>query len=178
MSTSQRLLAAGVALASVTLVVVATEPTLARFALLLLAVVGPFLAAVDIQQRCLPDVMTLPLAAGCGTLLTVTALLDGDLSRGLVALACGVGSVGFFFLLHLRSPGELGFGDVKLMLSLGPLLGWQGVTATLLGIMAGLVSALILGGILILTGRGSRRSHLALGPHLILGAFVAGLLTY
>jgi leader peptidase (prepilin peptidase)/N-methyltransferase len=169
---------AGVALILVVLAfAVPGEGGPARGALALLAAAAPFLTAVDLRERRLPDLITLPLAAGCALILLVTAALGGEWSRAGLAALCALGATAFFLVLFVLAPSQMGFGDVKLMLSFGLVLGWQGPFVTIAGVMLGLVSALVFGLVAMALRRAGRRSHLALGPHLIAGALVLALLT-
>ena len=86
-------------------------------------------------------------------------------------LLAGVLAASFFFAIFLLSRGRaMGFGDVKLALLMGFLLGTP-------GIIVGLYVAFILGGLigvfLIITKRRKLRSAIPFGPFLIIGTFVA-----
>jgi leader peptidase (prepilin peptidase)/N-methyltransferase len=150
-----------------------TRPELAVW--LLLAPVAVLLAAVDLRVRRLPDPLTLPLAAGALALLGVTALLPehaGSWTTSLLGcLALGVG----YLVLHLVNPAGMGFGDVKLALGAGAVLGWYGWPTVMLGTFAGFLLGALYGGALVVAGRAGRRTGIAFGPFLITGAFL-GLL--
>ena len=72
------------------------------------------------------------------------------------------------------SRGSLGAGDVKLAVPTGLILGWDGGLA----LVVGAVLAFVVGGLwavgVIVTGRGTRSTHIAFGPCIILGT-VLGL---
>jgi leader peptidase (prepilin peptidase)/N-methyltransferase len=142
---------------------------------LLLAPVGVLLAVVDLRVRRLPDVLTLPLAAAALALLGLVALAPehtGDWpSAALGALALGAG----YYLLWLINPGGMGFGDVKLALGIGAVLGWYGWGNLLLGTFAGFLLGALYGGALVVAGRAGRKTAIPFGPFLIAGAYV-GLL--
>ena len=142
---------------------------------LLLAPVGVLLTAVDLRVRRLPDVLTLPLAAAALLLLGLVALVPehaGDWPTALGgALALGVG----YFVLWLINPGGMGFGDVKLALGAGAVLGWYGWDTVLLGTFAGFLLGALYGGALVLVGKAGRKTAIPFGPFLIAGAY-AGLL--
>ncbi|WP_300343908.1 A24 family peptidase [Nesterenkonia sp.] len=158
--------------------VITDSPWPAKGAPVVFAATGPLLAAIDWRERRLPDIITLPLAAACFVVLLSSAVLSGDFLRLAMAVACSVGSVLFFFVLFVLAPSQLGFGDVKLMLSAGLVLGWHGPVVTVMGIVMGLLFGLLYGVVQIVRGRAHRRSHIALGPHLIAGTLVLGLLLY
>jgi leader peptidase (prepilin peptidase)/N-methyltransferase len=69
----------------------------------------------------------------------------------------------------------MGFGDVKLAPVLGVTLGWVGVGAAAVGLFAAFLVGGVVGVALMIARRAGRRSHLAFGPYLLLGALL-GLL--
>ncbi|MFD7134093.1 prepilin peptidase [Streptomyces sp. NPDC059894] len=142
---------------------------------LLLAPVGVLLAVVDLRVRRLPDPLTLPLAAAALALLGAAALLPehaGDWTTALLgSLALGAG----YLVLHLINPAGMGFGDVKLALGAGAVLGWYGWAAVMLGTFAGFLLGALYGGALVVAGRAGRGTTIPFGPFLIAGAFT-GLL--
>ncbi|WP_208779875.1 prepilin peptidase [Streptomyces griseorubiginosus] len=150
-----------------------TRPELAVW--LLLAPVGVLLAVVDFRVQRLPDPLTLPLAGAALVLLGLVALVPehaGDWPTALYgALALG----GAFFLLFLINPGGMGFGDVKLALGLGAVLGWYGWATVMLGTFAAFLLGALYGGALVVARRAGRKTAIAFGPFLIAGAFL-GLL--
>ncbi|MBN0046634.1 prepilin peptidase [Streptomyces actuosus] len=150
-----------------------TRPELAAW--LLLAPVGVLLTAVDMRVRRLPDVLTLPLAAAALGLLGLAALLPehaGNWPTALYgALALGAG----YLLLFRINPGGMGFGDVKLALGAGAVLGWYGWGTVLLGTFAAFLLGALFGGVLVLAGRAGRRTAIPFGPFMAAGA-LAGVL--
>ncbi|WP_409470301.1 prepilin peptidase [Streptomyces sp. HC307] len=142
---------------------------------LLIVPVGVLLAAVDLRVQRLPDVLTLPLAAAALVLLGLVALLPGhagDWTTALLgALALGAG----YFVLFLINPSGMGFGDVKLALGAGAVLGWYGWQAVLLGTFAGFVFGALYGGALVVVGKAGRKTAIPFGPFLLAGAYT-GLL--
>jgi leader peptidase (prepilin peptidase)/N-methyltransferase len=131
------------------------------------------LLATDLDQRLLPDLLTLPMA---GVTLVVTAAgLNPLVGGGLVG-----GGVGFWGALLVAvavplglwaaslpfGPGAIGSGDLKLLVSVGLLCGpWRTLYALLAGAM---VMAVVLVALLVLR-RISLRSHVPMGPFLIVG---------
>jgi leader peptidase (prepilin peptidase) / N-methyltransferase len=150
-----------------------TRPELAVW--LLLAPPGVLLAVVDFRVQRLPDVLTLPLAAAALVLLAGAAALPehaGDWPTALYgALALGAG----YFVLFLINPDGMGFGDVKLALGLGAVLGWYGWGAVLLGTFAGFLYGGLYGTVLVVARRAGRKTSIPFGPFLIAGA-LTGLL--
>jgi leader peptidase (prepilin peptidase)/N-methyltransferase len=150
-----------------------TRPEIAVW--LLLAPVGVLLTVVDFRVRRLPDVLTLPLAGTALALLGLMALVPEHAghwpSAVLGAAALGAG----FLVLFLINPGGMGFGDVKLALGLGAVLGWYGWPTLMLGTLAAFLLGGLYGGALVLARRAERRTFIAFGPFLIAGAYL-GLL--
>ncbi|MDX2758382.1 prepilin peptidase [Streptomyces europaeiscabiei] len=143
---------------------------------LLLAPVGVLLAIVDSAVHRLPDVLILPLAGAVLVLLGIAALLpDADGSWTAALLGSVVLGAGFFGLF-LITPRGFGFGDVKLALALGAVLGWYGWGILLVGTFAGYLLFALYGIGLILTRRASGTTAIPLGPFVLAGTLVGVLL--
>ncbi|MGW7241705.1 prepilin peptidase [Streptomyces sp. NPDC054804] len=142
---------------------------------LVLAPVAVLLATVDFRVQRLPDPLTLPLAAAALALLAVAALLPEHAGDWLTALYAALVLGAAYFVLFLINPGGMGFGDVKLALGMGAVLGWYGWPTVLLGTFAGFLFGALYGGALVVVRRAGRKTAIAFGPFLIAGAF-AGLL--
>ncbi|MFJ8537433.1 prepilin peptidase [Streptomyces sp. NPDC093591] len=142
---------------------------------LLLAPIGVLLTVVDFRVRRLPNPLTLTLAVAALALLGLVALVPehaGDWPTALWAtLALGAG----YYVLYMINPGGMGFGDVKLALGAGAVLGWYGWSTVMLGTFAGFLFGALYGWGLVLLRRAGRRTAIPFGPFLIGGAFV-GLL--
>ncbi|MFI0979686.1 prepilin peptidase [Streptomyces sp. NPDC021093] len=152
----------------------ATGPRPELAAWLLLAPLALLLAVVDRRVQRLPDVLTLPLAAAAVVLLGGAALLPGSAGSWTGALLGGAGLGGAYFLLFLINPNGMGFGDVKLALALGVVLGWYGWPVLFAGALAGFVLGSLYGVGLMVTRRGGRKTAIPFGPFMIAGAW-AGL---
>ncbi|MDQ0578250.1 prepilin peptidase [Streptomyces rishiriensis] len=142
---------------------------------LLLAPAGVLLAAVDFTAHRLPDVLTLPLAAAALALLGVAAMLPSAGGSWTSALLGSLIVGACYLVLFLLSKG-FGFGDVKLALVLGAVLGWYGWAIVVVGTFAGYLLGALYGIVLIVTGRGSRKTRIPFGPLLLAGAFAGVLL--
>ncbi|MEU1460008.1 A24 family peptidase [Streptomyces sp. NPDC005727] len=142
---------------------------------LLLAPVWVLLAAVDVRVRRLPDPLTLPLAAAGPGLLALVALLPEHAGDWLTALYGTLALGGGYLALFLINPSGMGFGDVKLALGMGAVLGWYGWPTLLLGTFAGFLFGALYGGALVVARRAGRKTAVPFGPFLIAGAFT-GLL--
>jgi len=144
-------------------------------AYLYLGVVGVALASIDLDVHRLPDVLVLPSAPAVLALLAVASAAVGQWwPLGRAVLAALVLFAGYFLLMVL-SPGGggLGFGDVKLALVLGLLLGWVGWGPVVVSVAAAFVLGGLASVVLLALRRVSRQSSIAFGPAMIAGAFVA-----
>ncbi|MFF7886009.1 prepilin peptidase [Streptomyces sp. NPDC020794] len=142
---------------------------------LLLAPLGVLLAVVDFQVQRLPDVLTLPLAGLALVLLGLMALVPEHAGQWPTALFGSLVLGGAYFLLFLVNPNGMGFGDVKLALGIGAVLGWYGWGTVVLGTFAGFLFGGLYGLGLVLMRRAGRKTSIPFGPFLIAGAYV-GLL--
>ncbi|MDI5970039.1 prepilin peptidase [Streptomyces sp. SL13] len=143
---------------------------------LLLVPVALLLARVDLAVKRLPDVLTLPAAAGTAVLLGGAALFPGHDGSWPRALLGGAVLGGVYFTLMMINPAGLGFGDVKLAPALGLALAWYGWRTLFLGTFL----AFALGALTALALLAARRAHrgtaLPFGPFMLLGALTALLL--
>ena len=129
--------------------------------------------ATDLDQRLLPDVLTLPvIPVALVYALTGTNPLVGDE----VVLAI-VAAVAIPALLYLPSipfgAGAFGLGDVKLLIGVGLLVGGSRALGSVFValLLAGVVLAVLLA-----TRRIGRRTYIPFGPFFIAGALWAVLL--
>jgi leader peptidase (prepilin peptidase)/N-methyltransferase len=146
-----------------------------------LAVLVPYFAvllvllATDLDQRLLPDVLTLPLIPAAIALLALglNPLLAGKELAWPSAIAAGVGAPLFLAVTNVVFRGGLGFGDVKLAAGLGLM---SGVSRLFSGFLyASAASAVVLVALLA-TRRLKLRSAIPYGPVLIAGGFIGALL--
>jgi len=127
----------------------------------------------DAKWFLLPDVMMFPLI-GLATLVAIIRIASSqDFVSSLLSTSGAILILGglYFFLWTVSKGMWVGFGDVKLGLALGLLLGdWQLAFLTLfLANVFGLL--LVLPGLL--TKKIGRGAHIPFGPMLMLGFFVA-----
>jgi len=140
---------------------------------LALAVVGLWLVVIDVRSHRLPNRIVLPTLGVLVLLVVIEAMATGDATRMVRALLGGLVLGGFYAVLHLASRQGMGGGDVKLAAVIGLVLAWHGWTTLVLGAAA----AFLLGAVLALTlmalRRADRRTRIAFGPWMILGAALA-----
>jgi leader peptidase (prepilin peptidase)/N-methyltransferase len=123
--------------------------------------------ATDLDQRLLPDVLTLPVipVAAIYAVSGQNPLVGADL---LPAVLVATIIPGLIYVASIPfGAGAFGMGDVKLLVGVGLMAG--GIRA-----ITGLVSGLFLAGVvlvvLVLTRRITLRSYVPYGPFLIFGA--------
>ncbi|MGW6703685.1 prepilin peptidase [Streptomyces sp. NPDC054956] len=143
------------------------------FLWLVLVPFGVLLALVDAAVFRLPDVLTLPLAALTAAGLGLAALLPGAAGSWPTALLGGLALGGFYLTLFLINPRGMGFGDVKLALALGQVLGWYGWPVLFLGTFAAFLAGAVHGLVLILLRRAGRSTAMPFGPFMLAGALAA-----
>lgn len=143
-------------------------------AYLVLFVVGAALGVIDARTHRLPNALVFPLSWATAALLTVAALGTGDWgSLGRAALG-GLAFFAFYQVLYLLAPrGGLGYGDVKLALSLGAVLAWHSWTLLLLGVLAAHVLAGVVAIVLLLGRRAGWKTSIAFGPYMLFGTALA-----
>lgn len=144
-------------------------------AYLYLGVAGAALTLIDLDVHRLPDLIVLPSYPIAVVLLLVPTVVTGQWGALLRAVLAGLGLFVVYLVLALVSPGGggLGFGDVKLAGVLGLLLGWTGWGPVVVSVPAAFVIGGVIALVLLLSRRVSRSSHIAFGPSMILGAWVA-----
>lgn len=142
---------------------------------LLLVPPAVLLAVVDARVKRLPDVLTLPLASAAPVLLGLAALLPEPGGDWPTALLGAVALGGGYLVLFLIHPQGMGFGDVKLAVGLGAVLGWYGWGLLFIGTFAGFLFAALYGAGLVIARRAGRRTAIPFGPFLLAGA-LAGVL--
>jgi leader peptidase (prepilin peptidase) / N-methyltransferase len=123
--------------------------------------------ATDLDQRLLPDELTLPVIP-LALLFDVVGrnpLVGADLGPT-IAVAIAV-PVGLYAASIPFGAGAFGLGDVKLLVGVGLMTGFL---RTFNGLLAGLLAAGIVLAVLLATRRIGRRAFVPFGPFLIFGA--------
>jgi leader peptidase (prepilin peptidase) / N-methyltransferase len=122
------------------------------------------LAAIDLEQRLLPNRIVYPLAVW-GLAATLLVKRD-DLVEHLVA---GTGAFLVLYLIALAHPAGMGMGDVKLAGAMGVYLGAAVVPALLVALFSGTVVGV---GIVLREGAAGLKETLPFGVFLALGGLV------
>lgn len=147
-----------------------TSPLAGRWTLLAcFTLVGVGLAVVDARHQRLPDLGTLPLAAGILGGILALRNTTGDTTALTLAVLLAAALAGILFILGVFS--GLGLGDVKLSLSIGLMLGGISWELPFLAVVAGFFLAVPHAVIGLAQRRNNpdRPSRLAFGPYLVAG---------
>jgi len=139
-----------------------------------LGVSGTFIAIslaamVDVRQRRLPDVLTVPGALVSIATVVPVAAAEGTAVGVDVVTSVALGAAAFagpLLVLHLVSPAGMGFGDVKAGVALGTAIGLIDTASSLVGLFVGSLIATSAGLV-------TRQRHVPFGPSLVIGAAVA-----
>ena len=130
------------------------------------------LVLVDLRERRLPDPLTLGGAASVLALLLARSALTGDAGPTVRGLLGAAAMSGVLLAFHLASPRGMGFGDVKLGLLLGLVVGAHSLDLVLVALLlAGLLGAV--GGLALMVRHRRRDVTLPFGPYLAAGAALA-----
>ncbi len=127
---------------------------------------------IDLDVHRLPVGMVVPTAAWTAVLLVVASLATGDQRWRSALLGLAVMG-GFYLLLSLLPGGGVGGGDVRLAPLIGAVLGWLGPGHLVVGMAAGFLIGGVVAVALLVLGRAGRKTHIAYGPAMCLGAWVA-----
>ncbi len=127
----------------------------------------------DLDVHRLPDWATWPMFLSLVALAGFEALSTGSWDRFLEAVVTAAGCGLVFFVAAVLT--SLGLGDVKLLLSIGFVLGFWGWPAVGIGLLLACGVALVWAVVLLLRGR-AKTDHLPLGPALVLGTVLAILM--
>ncbi|WP_129784349.1 prepilin peptidase [Promicromonospora panici] len=138
-----------------------------------LAVAGAALGVIDAHTQRLPNALVIPLTWATAALLALAALGTGAWSAlGRAALG-GLAFFALYQVLYWLTPrGGIGYGDVKLTLSLGAVLAWYSWTTLLVGVFAAHVLAGVVAIVLLIGRRAGWKTGIAFGPYMLLGTFV------
>ncbi|WP_344295398.1 A24 family peptidase [Agromyces neolithicus] len=144
--------------------------------LLVFAAAATVLTVVDLAEKRLPNAVIFPTLAVVGILLVPPTWALGTWIQLVWAVVGAAAMFAGYFILALISPASMGMGDVKLALVIGLLLGWFGLSAWLIGLLA----AFVVGGVIALVAltlrRVTLRGSIPFGPSMLAGALIAVLL--
>lgn len=130
------------------------------------------LAGIDIDEKLLPDAITLPLL-WLGLIVSLWSFPAFTDMRGAIIGAAG-GYLSLWLLFHLfrliTGKEGMGYGDFKLLAALGAWYGWQMLPLTVL--LSTVVGAVV-GVALIIAGRRDRQTAIPFGPYLAAAGWIS-----
>lgn len=135
------------------------------------------LALIDLDHKRLPNVLTLSTYGVVLVGFAVTAAVQGEWRLFVQAVLGGIALAGAYALLATLVPAGMGWGDVKLALSLGTVLGWYGWSYVVVGGFGAFVLGALVGVAAMLVGKAGRKSALPFGPFMIAAAMLALVVT-
>lgn len=133
------------------------------------------LSAVDVEHFLLPNRILYPGWAIVAVLLLAAAALEPDWRSLRDAAVGGAAAWAVFFVIHVVSPGGMGFGDVRLSGLIGTALGWLSLGHVFLGLFLGFLVATVVSLVLMAARRRGRKDKIPFGPFLAVGAVLAVL---
>lgn len=146
-------------------------PLLLAFAFALVAI-----TVTDLEHKRIPAPIVWWSIFICAPLLVVAALAEGRPGSIAVALGGAIAFSGALRVIHELNPKWMGFGDVRLALLLGMVLGFLGAKVLLTGSMLSFVYGTFIGLLLIVIGKGEFGKAVPFGPYLALGSLTAVLI--
>jgi leader peptidase (prepilin peptidase)/N-methyltransferase len=134
---------------------------------------------IDIDHRIIPDSLVLTSLAG-GVLLIVYNFFvpvsfygDRHWWNPLAGILSGAGVLFLVALIGMaiyKNDDAMGMGDVKIFVPIGIFLGWR---LSLLALLLSMIAGGLVGLFIIISGRGDRKSTIAFGPFIVIGAFIS-----
>lgn len=128
------------------------------------------ITVIDLQLQIIPNRVVYPAIFLSIPLLILAALAHHDFSRLGQALIGATLAWLALLVIHLVSPGGMGFGDVRLSFLLGLFLGWLSYGHVITGIFLGFLLGAVVGLLLVAVRLRSRADHVPFGPFLAAGA--------
>lgn len=128
--------------------------------------VGIALAVIDWRSHLLPSLLVWRCFFTVAALMVLGAVLTTQFQRLGIAVLCALAVFVFFFLLYRFGP--MGFGDVRLSLPLGLVLGWFGTATAFWGTF----TMFVVGSLIGLATRAFGRKYTPLGPSMLLGTWL------
>jgi leader peptidase (prepilin peptidase)/N-methyltransferase len=151
-------------------------PTPELAAVLAFVAGGVALAAIDLEHHRLPTPLVRVTLGLVAVGLIIAALAQGTVQPLLTAAVGAAIFCGMLLVAHLVSPRSMGFGDVRLAVVLGAVLGWYSLGLVIWGMLLGHLLGALAGLIVGLARRRVRGVKIAFGPPLIASALLVVLL--
>ena len=137
----------------------------ALLGLLIITACSIAITLIDFRHHIIPDELQISLFVG----VIIYHVSLNSLHVMLVGQALVVALPILLIYLITRGRG-MGFGDVKMQMTLGL---WLGITKGFLGVYLGFLTGALYGIILLVLRKAGRKTQIAFGPFLLLGAWIA-----
>lgn len=149
-----------------------THPSTIGF--IAMGLLGPTMAAVDVRELRLPDILTAAAAIAATLGAGLTCLSTSSWTLIVPALISAIVSAGPLYVISLVTGGGIGLGDIKLLAVIGFIVGaihWEELIYCIAGaFIAGAIAAII-------TRLACRKTReIPFGPFLIGATIITGLL--
>ena len=131
------------------------------------------ISVIDSQRQIIPNYIVYPTIFTSIPLLALAALAQGEWDRFGHAMLGATLAWLALFVIHMISPGGMGFGDVRLAFVLGLFLGWISLSHVVTGMFLGVVLISVVGVTLAVLRLRSLQEHIAFGPFLAAGSTIA-----
>lgn len=143
---------------------------LATIGLCFFVFIGVLLSIIDTKTQTLPTGTILVGLSVVIPFLTAASLLTGNNPQIQSMLIGSFATLGFYGLIWLIRPDALGFGDVRLALLTGAVLGWISFGSVIVGVLLTyfIMCAVFLP--LMLLGKVTNKTVVPMGPWIILGS--------
>jgi leader peptidase (prepilin peptidase)/N-methyltransferase len=138
-----------------------------------LVIAGVALTVIDFKHFTLPNSIVYPTFIAGALLLLISSFVMADFEPLARSVVGGTVSLVLYGLIIVASPQGMGLGDMKLSGLLGFYLAWFGWGALFVGLLLPFLLASIFALIKIVSKKARRKSQIAFGPWMILGAFLA-----
>lgn len=130
------------------------------------------LSLIDLEHKVIPNRILYP-GLGVSIVLLAVAAVAGDGLGDFVRAGLGsLASFAVFNVIHIASPGGMGYGDVRLSALIGLHLGYLGWAQIYAGFLIGFIFGAVVGVVLMVVGKAGRKTALPFGPFMALGAVV------
>ncbi len=131
------------------------------------------ISVIDADRQIIPNYIIYPTIFTSIPLLALAALAGGEWDRFGHALMGASLAWTTLFVIHMISPGGMGFGDVRLAFVLGLFLGWIDLLDVFTGMFLGVLLICAFGLLLAVLRLRSLKKHMAFGPFLAAGSALA-----
>lgn len=142
-------------------------------ALLVFGAASTVLTLVDLAEKRLPNAVIFPTLVVVALLLVPPTWAASSWIALVWALIGSAAMFAVYFVLALISPKSMGMGDVKLALVIGLLLGWFGLNAWLIGLLAAFIVGGVIAIVALLLRRVTLKGSIPFGPSMLAGALIA-----